>query len=130
MGQVHGDKYIQTGTRPICDGRCTHAHGPSCDCACKGANHGTGRLVSTVIKEGKVVVDDPSKDIYDDMVRGYKYRELRDYVEGLYTTFFSKGADLFAANKMRRELDKIEGMRIYDPRHIALINFIVKYGKK
>lgn len=25
-----------------CDGRCINAHGPSCDCACGGKNHGSG----------------------------------------------------------------------------------------
>lgn len=28
-----------------CDGRCTSATGPSCDCQCGGENHGTGRVV-------------------------------------------------------------------------------------
>ena len=32
MGVVQGDKYVKTENRSPCDGRCTHAHGPSCDC--------------------------------------------------------------------------------------------------
>jgi len=127
MGQVQGDKYVKTENRAPCDGRCTHACGPICDCACAGANHGTGRLVQTIVKEGKVKAIDFSEE---DMLRAYKYRELRNYAEGLYTAFFSAGTDPYAANRMRRELDKIESMRVYDPRLRALIAFIGKYRRK
>lgn len=139
MGLVQGDKYVQTAQRPACDGRCTHAHGPSCDCACMGANHGTGRVVTTVIREGKVCVVDPSKDIYDDMVRGYKFREARDYAEKQYETLYgsvksdmNKGIwvdrQLFvAAAKTRRDLDKILSLRVYDRRQKGLLEFIVKH---
>ena len=37
-----------------CDGRCTNAKGPSCDCKCHGANHGTGRLIERWVPTGKV----------------------------------------------------------------------------
>jgi len=124
MGQVQGDAYILTANKPACDGRCTHASGPHCDCACNGANHGSGRVVQTIIKEGKVKAIDFSEE---DMLRAYKYREFKNYAENQYTTFFSKGTDPWAANKMRRELDKVLGMRTYDPRLKALIDFIVKY---
>jgi hypothetical protein len=67
MGIIKGEKWEKTGTRPACDGRCTHAHGPSCDCACGGANHGTGRVVNVVVLEGKVKVDKPEDDVADDM---------------------------------------------------------------
>lgn len=35
-----------------CDGRCTGARGPSCDCSCGGVNHGTGATVPVVDVEG------------------------------------------------------------------------------
>jgi len=126
MGQVKGDMYEKTENRPPCDGRCTHACGPHCDCQCGGVNHGTGKLVATVVKEGKIKAVDFSED---DLLRAYKYRELRNYAEGLYTAFFSAGTNPFAANKMRRELDKIISMRVYDPRTKALVDFIVKHKK-
>lgn len=130
MGIVHGDKFIQHGNRPACDGRCTHAHGPSCDCACGGANHGTGRTVSVVVSEGKVKVVDPSSDIYDDMVKGYKYRELRDYADGLYTKLFALVPTWDRdARIARRELDKIKSMKVYDRRQQELINWIAKHYK-
>ncbi len=30
------------GSKHTCGARCTNATGPSCDCRCKGANHGSG----------------------------------------------------------------------------------------
>jgi len=39
--------------RPPCDGRCTGARGPKCDCSCGGKNHGT-RLLVTVERDGGV----------------------------------------------------------------------------
>lgn len=30
-------------SKHACGARCTHATGPSCDCLCRGANHGSGR---------------------------------------------------------------------------------------
>lgn len=131
MGIVHGDKFIKHENRPACDGRCTHAHGPSCDCACGGANHGTGRVVSVVVAEGKIKVDSPDKDIMDDMIRGYKYRELRDYADSLYSKVFGllpawdRGARL-----ARRELEKIKSLKVYDRRQQELVNFIAKHYKK
>lgn len=124
MGMVHGDKFIQQGNRPACDGRCTHAHGPSCDCACGGANHGTGRTVSVVVNEGKVKVIDPDKDIMEDMMRGYKYREIRDYAYNLLANMKGFVSDI---RRARRELDKIVAMKVYDRRQQELVNFIAKY---
>lgn len=37
-----------------CDGRCTNAQGPSCDCSCGGENHGSQK----VIEVSKVVCAD------------------------------------------------------------------------
>jgi hypothetical protein len=47
-GTVGGHEYALrnvTGYKPICDGKCTGATGPNCDCICGGENHGTGRVV-------------------------------------------------------------------------------------
>jgi hypothetical protein len=128
MGVVQGDKYVKTENRSPCDGRCTHACGPICDCQCGGANHGTGRLVQVVVKEGKVKAINFSEE---DMLRAYKYRELRDYAEklcysGTLGEFISRDRMDF---RKRRELDKIVAMRVYNPRQQALVNFIVKYKK-
>ena len=125
MGKVYGNSYQQTANRPACDGRCTHASGPVCDCGCLGVNHGTGRLVATVIREGKVKVIDPSADILDDMKRGYKYREFRDYAYKMCKL----ENDYQTKRQMLRQVAKIEQMRVYDPRLQALVDFIVKNKK-
>lgn len=131
MGVVHGDKFVQSANKAPCDGRCTHAHGPSCDCSCGGANHGTGRVVSVVVKEGKVKVEHPDSDIADDMIRGYKYRELRDFAESLYTKLFGGlPAWHHDARRARRELNKIVEMKVYDRRQQELVNFIAKHYKE
>lgn len=131
MGIVHGDLVVKQENRPACDGRCTHAHGPSCDCACGGVNHGTGRTVSTTVVQGKVKVVNPDQDIMDDMLRGYKYRELRDYANALYTKLFGH-LDYWNrdARQAKRELDKIKAMKVYDRRQQELVNFIAKYYKE
>lgn len=122
MGQVHGDKYVKTENRAPCDGRCTHACGPVCDCACGGVNHGTGRLVQTIVKEGKVKAIDFSEE---DMLRAYKYRELRDFAIKQRDAI----THAYDAIVARRQLDKIIGMRVYEPRQKALIDFIVKHKR-
>ena len=119
MGQVQGDKYVKTENRSPCDGRYTEACGPHCDCVCGGINHGTGRLVATVVKEGKVKAIDFSEE---DLLRAYKYRELRNYAQKMCD-------DGNFGWHTRRELDKIVGMRVYDSRLKALVDFIVKYKK-
>lgn len=45
---VGGHEYAlqhQTGWKPACDGKCTGACGPDCECECGGENHGTGKVV-------------------------------------------------------------------------------------
>lgn len=56
MGQVYDKNYGEEINRPACDGRCTHSAGPICTCKCGGANHGTGKLVKTVVINGVVKV--------------------------------------------------------------------------
>lgn len=131
MGIVCGDKWQHTENRPACDGRCTHASGPHCDCECGGINHGTGRVVATVVREGKVKVVDPSKDIYDEMVRGYKFRELRDKAEDLFDKVFATVPAWEHARRVARwELDKALSLKVYALRHKAMIEFVLKLLKQ
>jgi hypothetical protein len=130
MGIVQGDKYEKVENRPACDGRCTHAHGPCCDCQCGGVNHGTGRVVQTVVSEGKVKVIDPSADIYDEMVKGYKFRELRDKAEELFTKIFAGIQQWdYEYRVARSELNKALEYRVYDRRQKAILDFVFKYLK-
>lgn len=54
MGKVEAARLTVTETVCACDARCTGATGPNCECACKGANHGTGRTVDVVRDHGPV----------------------------------------------------------------------------
>jgi hypothetical protein len=130
MGIVQGDKWEKTEQRAPCDGRCTHAHGPHCDCSCGGVNHGTGRVVATIVAEGKVKVVSPSADIYDEMVRGYKFRELRDNAEALFTKTFA-GFDKWSreVRLARRDLNHALGLKVYDRREKAIIAFVLSLVK-
>jgi hypothetical protein len=131
MGVVAGDKYTKTENRAPCDGRCTHAVGPHCDCGCGGVNHGTGRLVATVVAEGKVKVVNPTADVYDDMVRGYKYRELRDKAEEIYAVVFGNtNAWSYEGRFARHELNKALELRVYERRQKAIITFMGKHAAK
>lgn len=56
MGEVSGRSLIQRRTGCPCDGRCTGAIGPNCECSCGGENHGTGRLVEIIKGVGPVPV--------------------------------------------------------------------------
>lgn len=63
MGRVSGDNYMRVEDRCACDGRCTHATGPNCDCACGGKNHGTGALATIIVEMGCVSKLTPRPDI-------------------------------------------------------------------
>ena len=126
MGQVHGDQYVKMEDRSACDGRCTDACGPSCDCKCGGANHGTGKMVQTVVANGKIKVVDLSEQ---DIQRAEVYRKLRNYAEMLYTTKFAvdtgKDHNLWRLKiQNRRELDRINKLKVYAKRNQDLITFI------
>jgi hypothetical protein len=45
MGHVQATRLVTDSLGAPCDGRCTNAKGPICDCHCFGANHGTQKLV-------------------------------------------------------------------------------------
>jgi len=131
MGIVHGEKWKKTEQRAPCDGRCTQAHGPTCDCQCGGVNHGTGRTVATVVAEGKIKVVSTDDDILEDMKRGYKFRELRDKAEALFTKVYG------GRNKWEREvrtarlaLNHAIGLKVYDRREKAIIAFVLDNAAK
>ncbi len=134
MGQVHGTDYVKTEMKAACDGRCTHASGPVCDCQCGGLHHGTGKLVSTIVDQGKVKAVGLTEQ---DVERAHMFRKLRDYADKLYTNKYPEDngqwlerSDWRAKITMRKDLDKIKKMKIYDARHKALVAFISSHFKK
>lgn len=55
MGRVGPKRgLVRDEDRCACDGRCTNATGPSCDCSCRGANHGSQRLTPIVVDAGSL----------------------------------------------------------------------------
>jgi hypothetical protein len=56
MGTVDTQRNRLYGVRyeTPCDGRCTSAKGPSCDCSCGGRNHGSNLLVTVVVDAGSI----------------------------------------------------------------------------
>jgi hypothetical protein len=81
------------------------------------------------VKEGKVKAVDFSEE---DMLRAYRYRELKNYAIGL--CYPAAKADEYVSRDQidfvkRRYLDKIISMRVYEPRLKALVAFIVKYKR-
>lgn len=49
-----GARLARDTVRCACDHRCTGATGPSCDCVCRGENHGTGAVVEVTVDAGGV----------------------------------------------------------------------------
>ena len=48
IGAVRRHRVVRLEDHAVCDGRCTSATGPSCDCQCGGEHHGSGRIVTVV----------------------------------------------------------------------------------
>lgn len=46
VGRTRAGRLLTPEERSPCDGRCTNARGPNCDCRCGGANHGSRRVVT------------------------------------------------------------------------------------
>jgi hypothetical protein len=54
LGRVRKEgSLFETHIACACDGRCTSATGPSCNCHCGGENHGTNATVTVVVERGK-----------------------------------------------------------------------------
>lgn len=77
MGQVQRDRLVKPEQETPCDGRCTGARGPACDCQCGGEHHGTGRLIAVVRDAGKLPRMAPI-DNEQALKRAEEYRAERD----------------------------------------------------
>ena len=53
-GKVHEERLMQDAIRPACDGRCTNASGPNCNCYCRSSNHGSRRVVTVLVDAGGI----------------------------------------------------------------------------
>lgn len=75
IGRVHETYYEREGQKAPCDKRCTNATGPDCSCKCNCKNHGTGRLVTVVVEQGKIRVTSFDQESID---KGNAWRTLRE----------------------------------------------------
>lgn len=84
LGRAQGDKLVRLEHKCPCDGRCTGATGPNCDCKCMGQNHGTGRLVTVSITVGSI----PRLNINDTeaLSRAVEYRTLLADLKTVFIT--------------------------------------------
>lgn len=81
LGHVAGDKLAKLEDRCPCDGRCTGATGPNCDCQCGGINHGSNRLVTVEITTGNIPKLLPGADHYEaGKARAIEYKQARQIV--------------------------------------------------
>lgn len=81
-GFVNGAAIITRHKEVPCDGRCTNAAGPSCDCSCKGENHGSQRLITVERQVGSMPARiSGARDAEQRAAVPREYRDLRDRVE-------------------------------------------------
>jgi hypothetical protein len=135
MGEVRGDNYVKHEDKPACDGRCTHAAGPMCDCLCGGANHGTGKTVRITKIEGKVHAVGLSEE---DVERAHVYRRFRDAALADFDKKFAGVGEMIRSGTYverplyvdfvtsKRDLEKAIAMRQHAPRIKALADLIMK----
>lgn len=80
MGEVKGTHFGHEATTSVCDARCTDACGPLCDCPCGGLNHGTGKMVTTWVIDGKVTIKEVDSEA---LARAAEWRTIRDLISNL-----------------------------------------------
>lgn len=80
IGAVRLHRVVRLEDHAVCDGRCTGATGPSCDCQCGGEHHGSGRVVTVVVADlgaARLTAVDADKQI----ARGTEFRAARDALD-------------------------------------------------
>lgn len=97
MGRVERDRILQESYDVPCDGRCTNALGPKCDCSCGGINHGSGMLVEVVSDITSKIPKAQNKPCKE---RAEAYRQaIKNAVERMATKY---GEDLLRYNNGQR----------------------------
>lgn len=80
IGEVRKSRLTSTRLVPVCDGRCTNAVGPNCNCTCGGVNHGSHAVVAVVRDEGPVPKVTPP-DLEASQERAEEYRKALHIAE-------------------------------------------------
>jgi len=73
MGRVGRSSLYRLETQSACNGSCTGARGPQCDCHCGGVNHGTHRTV-TIRRELGAIPTVTLPDAAKSLVRATEFR--------------------------------------------------------
>jgi hypothetical protein len=124
IGRVHESHYEKDGLKSACDKRCTDASGPVCNCHCGCKNHGTGKLVSVVVEEGKVRVTTFDQKLID---RGNEWRAMIKQLQDEYhrvwgdveTAVMAYRSTWTQANQLRpfqMDLRRVSLMKLYSQR--------------
>ncbi len=124
--------FFRTEEHCACDARCTNAMGPSCDCACGGENHGTGKVVEVIVETGAVVV----KSLEGAEAKGAEYRKALAEAKARYEArwgevnkarasgvWVEREAYLGSINAWKNLL-KIKQMKVYKSRQAALVKYL------
>lgn len=77
LGPVEGQRWVNEEYLAPCDGRCTGALGPKCNCKCRGENHGSGKVVAFVTDGGVVKLIPP------DAAAATRAREIGEALDNL-----------------------------------------------
>jgi len=100
QGYVGRAGLYNTYTDSACDFKCTSARGPSCECKCRGENHGTGRTVLVVVGAGAIPKATPPDAAKSAMVAA-TFRTERDAaharLEAKYGSRWLEGQHAFRA---------------------------------
>mgnify|MGYP000877202420 CR=1 FL=1 len=120
LGRVGpGKRLVREVDRCPCDGRCTGAPGPSCDCRCGGANHGSGRVVSVLVDAGGV----PRVQVSDEAscrARAAEYNAARQpYMERVKQLRARAGRSTEAERRLVDALSSISALRSHKGRMSA-----------
>lgn len=134
MGQVEGTRLTKTKAAVPCDSRCVFARGPSCDCQCRGENHGSGLVVTYTVDAGGIPrISQNNPDMLRDLAD--KYRELLRQVEYAFQRRYSHVRSMRLAgryllsnewdlcvesSRVRRRIFKAMSMRSHKGRNAAL----------
>lgn len=124
LGRVGpGRRLVRDAERCPCDGRCTGAPGPSCDCRCGGVNHGTGRVVPVLVDAGGV----PRVRVSDEAacrIRAAEYRSTtRPYKERVKQLRERAGRSTEAERHLADALAGVSALRTHKGRMEALAKF-------
>ena len=137
MGRVTRERKLRVSTEFVvpCDDRCTGAKGPSCNCSCDGANHGTGALVEIVhdtaipkipqldkpkrmaiaaeFRAAFSVLQQLKMDRWPDRIRNKtEYLSGDDYGQYLkYQTFLEDLSDIRGMKQHKARMERIKNVR-------------------